>query len=122
MLPACLSRWSGCMTARSAELVHSLPLRTLATAFLITLPLLAGAAWLILRSDFLALAFVLTAIIAVWFGVMRVIGQHIAERQSVEEALQHLASNANCLLWYANVEERDGAFVWTVLVTDDAAA
>src|SRR5205807_1696527 len=61
-------------------------------------------------------------IIAVWFVVMRVIGRHIAERQGVEEALQHLASNANCLLWYATVEERDGGLVWTVLVTDDRAA
>jgi diguanylate cyclase (GGDEF)-like protein/PAS domain S-box-containing protein len=49
-------------------------------------------------------------------------GQDISEAKRATEELEQVLATANCLLWYAQVEEHGGALVWDLRVANELAA
>jgi PAS domain S-box-containing protein len=50
------------------------------------------------------------------------VNRDITALRGAEEQLAYVVTGASCLLWYAVVEHRDGALVWDMHISSDAAA
>ena len=46
----------------------------------------------------------------------------LAERERIQGELQHMLSSVRCVLWHAQVEEKDGEFLWETQVSQEEAA
>lgn len=50
------------------------------------------------------------------------INHNITDLRQAEDSLAHIISSANCLLWYADVQQEDEALIWDIHITSESAA